>query len=127
MYYLPNNPYLLIAFVLVIAYILADSKPNNRFDMKNFFSRLRPKNLLFEWRLQSIERHIRHAVDSVSFNVLDAAQKRIDFEFKYSHSSKEKKQISDLYRQAIHAKTTIENILIIESCDDHLLSKYNLQ
>lgn len=117
MYYLPNNPYLIIATMLIVAlFMLADLNPFNRFDMKKLWAwlMLRPFDIVFLRRLQSIERHIHHAVNSVSFDILKIAQTRIELELKYRHTKKEIELINGLSEQAELANKLIESTLILE-------------
>lgn len=127
----PTLSHLIIAISFMFAYMLVADYVHlkTRFAMKKFLAWLflRPFDIVFLMRLRSIERHIDLAVDKVSFDILRTAQSRIDFEFKYNHTQKERYLISLLGQRAEFAEQTIKNILIIESFDDHLLSKYKLQ
>lgn len=115
--YIPNLLYLTILTGLVILFVSPDFKPNlNRFDMKKLWAwlMLRPFDMVFLMRLRSIEKHIRLAVDNVSFDMLNAAKERIRIELQYRHSKKEKELINELAAIAGKADEFMKAILIAE-------------
>lgn len=80
--------------------------------MKKLLYRLfrKKQDIVFLLRMQSIDRHINLAVQLVSFNMLNEAMKRIEWECQYDHTFYELEQIKRLVAKVSDARQQMETI-----------------
>lgn len=72
-------------------------------------------DIVFLMRIQSIRKHIQLAVDSVDYEMLKQADRRIEIELAYSHTDKEIDIIYELLGAIHHARELMNETLIKES------------